>query len=143
MTTRRLSSTPSNMNNSHDSAWLQRLVLVWRRIRLAEERRLNWSSGWLQGWVFVVIGAVAGGVIGWFTAVHFERESEKDTQQQTRMLTTLLLTAEAQGLVKLARDADGNITGGRVIELTGAAQESQDSTSASGSLTTVSPPTHQ
>ena len=60
-------------------------------------------------------------------------DAAKDTERQTRMLTTLLETAEQNGLVKLARDAKGEITGGRVIELRAAAQST---TSASGDLTT-------
>jgi hypothetical protein len=103
------------------------------------KRHMDWSNSWFQ----LVVGAVLGGVI----ALYFARVAARDTQRQlelaqqqltiavqqtqvselqSRMMRTLLVTAEEQGLVKLARDAKGEITGGRVIELRGAVQESPD-----------------
>jgi hypothetical protein len=96
-----------------------------------KDRRAYLSNGWLQGSVFLVLGLALGGVSGWGTAAYFAREASKDTERQVRMLNTLLVTAEEQGAVKLVRDANGEITGGRVIELRGAGQ---DSTSASAHL---------
>jgi hypothetical protein len=98
------------------------------------------SNGWVQGTVFLVLGLALGGVAGWKTAAYFAREASKETERQTRMLTTLLVTAEEQGAVKLARDAKGDITGGRVIELRGGAQTQ---TSASGDLTVGPSPATQ
>jgi hypothetical protein len=113
------------------------------------KRHMDLSNSWFQ----LVIGAVLGGAIGWGTAAYFAREAARDTQQQlalarqqlsiavqqaqvselqTRMMTTLLVTSEAQGQVKLARDAKGEITGFRVVEGRGAVHDSQDSVSASG-----------
>jgi hypothetical protein len=103
------------------------------------ERYVDWSNSWFQNFVFLLLGSL----IGWGVSAYYAREADKDTQRQERMLTTLLLTAEQQGVVKLARDAKGGITGGRVIELRGAVQESQDSTSASGSLSAGAPAAHR
>jgi hypothetical protein len=99
---------------------------------------MDLTNSWFQGTVFLLAGAAIGGVVGWETSAYFARESDRDTQRELRMMSTLLLTAEEQGLVKLARDAKGDITGGRVIELRGSVKESQDSTSASGDLTVIS-----
>jgi hypothetical protein len=96
---------------------------------------MDWSNSWFQGTVFLLAGAAVGGVVGWETSAYFARESDRDTQRELRMMTTLLLTAEQQGLVKLARDAKGDITGGRVIEGRGSAQESQDSVIGNGDPT--------
>jgi hypothetical protein len=90
---------------------------------------MDWSNTWFQNSVFTLLGILAG----WGISVYFAHDAAKDTERQTRMLTTLLETAEQNGLVKLARDAKGEITGGRVIELRAAAQST---TSASGDLTT-------
>jgi gas vesicle protein len=96
---------------------------------------MDLSNSWFQGTVFLLAGAAIGGVVGWATSAYFARESDRDTQRELRMMTTLLLTAEEQGLVKLARDAKGEITGGRIIELRAAAQ----STSGASADLTIGP----
>jgi len=104
---------------------------------------MDWSNSWFQ----LVVSAALGGLIGWATGAYFAREAARDTQQQlalarqqlniavqqaqvsevqSRMMTTLLLNAEAQGQMKLARDAKGEITGFRILEGRGAGQESPD-----------------
>jgi hypothetical protein len=101
-----------------------------------KERHMDWSNSWLQ----LGVGLFVGALIGWWTAAYFAREAARDTQQQlalarqqaqvsevqSRMMITLLLTAEAQGQMKLARDPKGEITGFRILEGRGAMQESQD-----------------
>jgi hypothetical protein len=104
---------------------------------------MDWSNTWAQGTIFAVAGIVAEGLLGWGTSAYFAREAAKDTdeqlriaERQSRVLTTLLETTEENGLVKMARDAKGEITGGRVIELRG---DARLTTSASGGLTTGPP----
>lgn len=103
---------------------------------------MDWSNSWFQ----LVVSAVLGGLIGWATAAYFARGAARDTQQQlalarqqaqvsevqSRMMSTLLLNAEAQGQMKLARDAKGEITGFRIIEGRGAVQESPDAVNGVG-----------
>jgi hypothetical protein len=95
------------------------------------------SNPWFQGFVFVAVGAFAALAV----SVYYAREASRDAQRQitmlerqNRMLQTLLITMEEDkgGALELARDKDGNITGGRVIPLQAAAVVSS---SAVGNLT--------
>jgi hypothetical protein len=81
----------------------------------------------------------AGAVIGWCGNWYFYHRSVRDAEVQARSMETqlrisrtLLEIFERQGDIELARDADGNITGGRVIHLAGNAVSES---TATGTLT--------
>lgn len=68
-------------------------------------------------WPELLIGLVGGALSGWLITYLYDRANRRDSEKHTRMLTTLLVVAETAGQVELARDASGQITGGRNIRL--------------------------
>jgi hypothetical protein len=87
-----------------------------------------------NGWNHDLGTLLAGALISWAVSAYYYRITSIDTQPQLRGVQSLLVIAEEHGLVKLARDARGNITGGRIIELRAGAI---DESSATGTLTTA------
>ena len=85
---------------------------------------------WLPNIVCTVGGIILSGLIGFWQGKRAARVQDK----HTRMLTTSLTNEEQKGNMELARDKDGNITGGRVIRLQGSAISSSIAT---GDLTTA------
>jgi hypothetical protein len=80
-----------------------------------------WSN-----WFPNIVCTFGGCLLSWAIGYRQGKVAAEATARQLRMSQTLLTQGEEQGHYKLARDKDGNITGGRIIELaaTGTARPS-------------------
>lgn len=77
---------------------------------------------WVQQLGGTLAGTVVGALLAWLITHVYARKATRDMarkrdqlQRYNRVLTTLFHTWEEQGLVELARDSEGEITGGRVM----------------------------
>jgi len=75
----------------------------------------------LTAWLPNIVCSVFFGMVGWLVGRRSARNSNERAETQLRILRTLAVAAEESGALKLARDKEGNITGGRTIELSGTA----------------------
>jgi hypothetical protein len=114
----------------------------WRSSSQSPQTKVKWARD-------LVLFAL-GGLVAWGISAYYDRKSAIAAQKQIDLLQTqngalqdqgrsirsLLVTAEDQGLVKLARDARGNITGGLIIQLHGNATEAADKSNGTGQMTT-------
>ena len=76
---------------------------------------------WAQELAGTLAGTVVGALLAWLITHVYSRRAVRDMSRQrdqvqryNRVLTALFHTWEEQGLVELARDPQGEITGGRV-----------------------------
>jgi hypothetical protein len=103
-------------------------------VRGAEVSQLDeaamFMTAWLPNIACTVLGCVVSGLIGFWQA----RRVAQDSEKHTRMLTNLLVVMEERGYLKLARNAKGEVTGGRAYELRAAAIVT---TTATAELTTA------
>ena len=83
---------------------------------------MNTDLLWIQELAGTLSGTVVGALLAWLIAHVYARKAARDVTRQrdqaeryNRVLTALFRTWEEQGLVELARDPKGEITGGRVI----------------------------
>jgi hypothetical protein len=114
----------------------------WRSSSQSPHTRVKWPRD--------LVLFVLGGLVAWGISAYYDRKSGIAAQKQIDLLQTqnsvlqaqsrgiqsLLVTAEDQGLVKLARDAGGNITGGLIIELHGNATDAADKSNGTRKMTT-------
>jgi hypothetical protein len=94
----------------------------------------------LTAWLPNLVCSLVFGGLGWLFGRKSARDAREKTELQLQILKSLALAAEEGGALKLARDAQGNITGGRVLSL----KTESDSIAVSaqlvgGTLTYVAP----
>lgn len=82
---------------------------------------MNTDLVWIQELAATLAGTVVGALLAWLiTHVYAHRATRAMARQRdeleryNRVLTALFQTWEEEGLVELARDPKGEITGGRV-----------------------------
>jgi hypothetical protein len=72
-------------------------------------------------WSWSFVSFVLGCTVGWCANLYFYWRSRKDSArssaQQIRYLSTTLAAFEDAGFVKLTRDGNGVISGGRIITI--------------------------
>lgn len=90
---------------------------------------MNSDLLWIQELAGTLSGTVVGALLAWLIAHVYARKAARDlarqrdqAQRYNRVLTALFRAWEEQGLVELARDPKGEITGGRVIRSQSGAQ---------------------
>ncbi len=84
--------------------------------------------------ITMIIGALITGLVSWFFYARAAKQLKEETKEVRRLTTMVLQAMEIAGLVKLSRDAYGNITG-IVVNISGHAT---GTASVSGELTLTS-----
>lgn len=95
--------------------------MVFQKQGLVNMSTEHFRHAWLPNIVCTLLGLVVGWAIGNY--------SQQDLIRRTN---TLLIAAENAGYVQLARNAKGEITGGRIVHLQGGGVSES---SATGTLT--------
>ena len=75
------------------------------------------GAAFVANWVPNIVCSIVFLFIGWWLGLKAQRETRKALQFQTIALRDILLAAEERRELKLVRDKDGNITGGRSYEM--------------------------
>jgi hypothetical protein len=73
---------------------------------------MTFADTWLPNIVCTFGGIIVSGLIGYWLG----RKPTRIAEKQLRIVTQLILKEEEDGRLKLVRDKDGNITGGRAYE---------------------------
>lgn len=83
---------------------------------------MNGNLLWIQELAGTLAGTVVGALLAWLITHVYARKALRDMTRErdrleryNRVLTALFRTWEEQGLVELARDPKGEITGGRIV----------------------------
>ena len=84
----------------------------------------------LTAWLPNIVCSLVFGGLGWLFGRESARDAREKMELQLQILKSLALAAEEGGALKLARDAHGDITGGRVLSL----KTGSDSIAVSGQL---------
>jgi hypothetical protein len=90
-------------------------------------------------WVPNLASAGIGALLGWAITHAYYRRANRNAERYLRMLTTLLLAGEEQGHYELARNENGEVTGGRVIRGQGHLVEVHDTVTGIGQVMSIEP----